>query len=135
MTKKTTEAYRAVFGYINDHILSLRCSVFMMDYERAMQNGLELVVSDINIRHCFFHNKQANVRNAKKLGKEFKTYLQSNDEAKRCFKKMLCLPLLPADKIEAEFQDLKIEVAGFNSQSFKRFTNYYERQWIQRVMI
>lgn len=135
MTKKTTEAYQAVFSYIHENILELQCSQFMMDYEKAMQKGLELVMPDINVRHCWFHHKQANVRNAKKLGKAFTTFLQSNESAKRCYKKLLCLPLLPVDKINGAFEELKAEAHSFNSTHFNRFIKYYERQWIKRVRI
>lgn len=133
MSNKTIAAYCSVFRYIHENILPLDCQYFMVDYEVAVKRALETVVPGIDVRHCWFHHNQANKRNVKKLGKPFTDYLQNDEQAKRLFKKLLCLPLLPADEIVAAFADLKLEVYALNSANYNRFMDYYERQWIQRV--
>lgn len=72
MTKKPDN------GHIHENVHSLQCSVFMMDYERATLQALGVIIPGTDLRHCWFHFKQANLRNATKLGKHFMEFLQKN---------------------------------------------------------
>lgn len=49
-----------------------------------------------------------------------------------CYK-FLCLPLLPANEIDAAFYRLKTEAENFDNRLFKRFLLYFESQWIKKV--
>lgn len=131
MSNKTQKAYEAVFQYINDNVMALDCSLFMADYEKALRNGFASVVPSAKIVGCWFHFSQACKRYAMKLSKLMKL-VRTNKDAERIYYKLLCLPLLPADKIVSAFETIKKKALEL-SQLFKKFLTYYEKQWLIRV--
>lgn len=62
-------------------------------------------------------------------------FLYSDGTAKRYYHKLLCIALLPADRIRMTFAQLKSqievyqELKGFPG-AFDRYLNYFQRQWI-----
>lgn len=127
------KAYEAVFKYVHDNVMPLDCCLFMADYEKALRNGFQTVVPQANIVGCWFHFTQACKRNAMKLSKLMKL-VRSNEDAERIYYKLLCLPLLPGDKIVSAFATIK-KAALEISQLFRKFLVYYEKQWLIRVNI
>lgn len=59
MNKKSTEAYIALFEFINTNIVELNPSSFMMDFERASRRAISSVYPECVISGCYFHFKQA----------------------------------------------------------------------------
>lgn len=133
MSRKTEEAYTHAFEYIDKNVFSLRGASFMVDFELAMRNGIAKIWIDILINTCWFHFCQACQRRVSKdfaLAKLIKT----NDEARLLYKKLLALPLLPAELILDAFYKIKVQALSSFPVAFRRILGYYDRQWIQRVM-
>lgn len=131
MSRKSEAAYTAVFKYITENVMSLACHMFMTDFEIALRNALQSVASDALARCCWFHFTQACKRCARQL--EELIPLIKEGKGKNIYHRLLCLPLLPADKIDAAFTELKQKALDLHSTGFIRFLNYYENQWLKRV--
>lgn len=58
--------------------------------------------------------------------------LKSNETLKRAYFKLLALPLLPAEHIVSCFQMIKSELVDV--QEAKKFLNYFEKQWLEKVI-
>ena len=132
MTRKTEECYRNIFKHIEENIFSLQCKSFMSDFEIPMRNALASMYPNAKLNTCWFHLTQAAKKNMSKLSTLSKL-IQRNDEARTIYKKLLALPLLPADMIVDAFHKLKT-LALSNFKQFGTFFAYFERQWLQRVI-
>lgn len=99
MTKKTTEAYKAVFKYINENIFGLEAVSFMTDYESALRNALSEIHPSAKLFSCWFHYCQA-IRRKCSGFKNFFSEIQKEKSSKTLYLKFLALPLLPAEKIK-----------------------------------
>lgn len=120
MTKKSEEAYRAVFEFVNENVMSLECKEFMSDYETALRNAFQSVVPNAKLTACFFHFCQACKRNAAKLPNLMKL-VRTNPTAEALYYKLLCLPLLPANLIGPAFNMLKSEAFELDRKAFEPF--------------
>lgn len=132
MDKRTETAYRAVFRYINENIQPLDCEYMMTDYERAMRNAIQQVLPDIQLFGCHFHFAQAMKRNARKYPGMLNT-LKCEDDAKKIYRTLLCLPLLPANAITDVFNATAVEALQKYPNKFNGFLRYIKRQWLKRV--
>ncbi|XP_055301598.1 uncharacterized protein LOC129568081 isoform X2 [Sitodiplosis mosellana] len=130
MTRKTEESYRHIFKYIDENVFSLKCKSFMTDFELPMRNALKSVYPNSDHNTCWFHLTQAAKKNMSKLSTLSKL-IRRNDEARTIYKKLLALPLLPADLIVETFHKLKT-LALSKFKQFKTYLAYFERQWLQR---
>lgn len=138
MTHKTEAAYTAVFTTINESVMNLQSfTMFMTDYERAMRNALSSVIPNATATSCWFHFVQACKRYLQKI-QELKELLNQNDESgkagKELYRRLLCLPLLHSSKIKDAFECIKKQAYGLNRKAFERFLNYYNNQWIKKVI-
>lgn len=133
MTRKTEDCYRHIFQYIEENVFSLQCKSFMTDFELPMRNALRSVHPNSEFYTCWFHLTQAAKKQMSKLSALSKL-IQRNEEARAIYKKLLALPLLPADLIAETFHKLKA-LALSKFKQFKEFLAYFERQWLQRVII
>lgn len=134
MSNKTEIAYKAVFKYLHEHVMSLECHSFMTDYESAMRNGLASVAVLAIITSCWFHFCQACKRKACKQAALMNT-IRTNDEAKKIYYELLALPLLPAKDIRSAFDVIKLRVTTLQIPHFDDFLKYYEKQWLIRVSV
>lgn len=113
MTHKKESLYRAVFTTISEQVMDLsNFTHFMSDYETAMRNAIQNVIPLAIILACWFHFVQACKRFARKIH-ELMEFLKENtpdgEAGKNVYYRLLCLPLLPANKIEKTFQGLKLQ--------------------------
>lgn len=131
MTRKTEECYTHILQFIDANIFPLKCKSFMTDFEIGMRNALRTLYPGSEFFTCWFHLTQAAERNLSKISVLVKL-IQTNGDARKIYKKLLALPLLPADRIVAAFHKLKIQALS-NFKQFKPFLVYFERQWLQRV--
>lgn len=82
---------------------------------------------------CWFHLCQACERQVAKNYALLKLLRSSNKDARELYKKILALPLLPADRIVDAFEKLAgIAMAKFPTE-FRPFIIYYRNQWLQKV--
>lgn len=131
LTNKTQVCYESVLQYINDHVMSLQCASVMTDYERGLRNAIAKVVPDAILTACWFHFCAACKKQAMKFYGNMIRLVRTNTEAANIYYRLLCLPLLPADRINDAFNELKTSAKEF--PVFKGFIGYFERQWINRV--
>lgn len=126
MSRKTEEAYTAVFKYINDNIIDLNGKASMTDYEKVMRNALKKLFPNMKLDACWFHFTQAVKKNAFKHA-GMKRLIRTNTDAANVYYKLQALPLLPANEIQTACLMLKSQAPV----KFKKFLQYYERQWLQ----
>lgn len=131
MSKRTELAYTAVFKYIHDSVLTLKCRFVMTDYEVAMRNALRSVV-EVDMHACHFHYAQALNRKAKKFPGLIQL-IYHDTQALALYRKLLCLPLLPADRIVDTFNAIALVATNQFPNKFNDFLRYIQRQWLTRV--
>lgn len=102
----------------------------MTDYERAMRSALRKIYPGAEQYACWFHYCQALRRHANAIP-GFVPAIRSNMGALEMYGKFLCLPLLPAAKIDEAFNLIKAE--AYDEDLFRRFLKYYEKQWMKQV--
>ena len=84
---------------------SPRVTEIVMDFERAMWNGVSATLQDVKILYCSFHWTQAVWRKTQELGLKPAYYV--NDEGVHLYIKMLLsLPFLPANQIQPLFDNM-----------------------------
>lgn len=132
MTRKTQACYTHVFEYIEKNICSLSGKSFMTDFELAMRNALKKIHPEMQFRTCWFHLCQAAQKNAKK-DRDFIKLIKKNEEARSMYKKILALPLLPANQIKNAFIALKADALLKFGKPFRTFLAYFEQQWLEKV--
>lgn len=106
----------------------------MTDYERAMRSALRKIYPGAELYNCWFHYCQALRRHANAIP-GFVPAVRSNMGALEIYGKFLCLPLLPAAKIEGAFTIIKAEAESYDANLFRRFLKYYEKQWMKLVVL
>ena len=104
----------------------------MCDYEMAMRKAISSVWPVARLSGCWFHYCQALRRKKASLSK-LNAFISKNIVAEITFKLFLKLPLLPAEKLQAGFD----QIVGFQEENgileyFKYFNSYFERIWIKR---
>lgn len=114
---------------MNNNIVSLKCKSFTTDYEAAMRKALKKQFSDAQFFTCWFHFTQAVKRNAASTPGFFDR-VRNDKDLTRCYYKLLCLPLLPPEKISPSFMALKTTMLVEPVEPLRLFLGYYERQWI-----
>lgn len=128
MSRRTLAAYKSALTYVHENILCLNAMAIITDFERALRNALRKVVVGITLLGCWFHHCQALER---KVASNFELFvlIRNNIRAKEIYRRIQCLALLPADKIKPAFDGLAFDALNEFPQ-FKRFIEYYDRQWI-----
>lgn len=107
----------------------------MQDYELASMNAARNMWNNLDIRGCRFHYSQAVFKNMLKRGlsRAFKT----NMEFKKWMKKVLSIPLLPANEIMPIFETLLGQNINFqevgDTANFVKFKTYLRRQWLEKI--
>lgn len=134
MTRKLEKSYEHLFRYIDAHILELKPTSFMTDFERAMRNALRTVWPAAEQFTCWFHYCQAIKRHASQIP-EFLSIARSEAKTIRIYYDVMCLPLLPAASIKIAFEELKMEAAAKHGTLYTKFMRYVESQWIKKVSI
>lgn len=132
MNKKSEQAYSHVFKYVHENLFNLSCKSFMSDFETGMRNALRSLIPNVPANGCWFHYVQAIRRKAAELGLHSKQ-VKKIKEFVPLFRRFKCLPLLPAENIEAGFKLLEGQAKGINIPQLDAFVNYFNKQWIVRV--
>lgn len=122
MSNKSQELYTASFQYLRQ--IGISPEIIMSDWERASRNSASQTWPDAIIKGCFYHFTSAV---QKKLRKMRLSTAFTNNEAKNTLQKVLCLPLLPADKIRSTFYQVKSQNT---SAMLAPWLRYVERIWI-----
>lgn len=155
MDRRTKAAYKAVFRFINENVLSLvGVASFTSDFERAMRNALKDLYPSTKRYTCHFHYCQA----LKRRAWQTETLLNAIRSDSKCrytniyipflscfyrfffthrsiYYRLQCLPLLPANRIVQTFRDLRTEAMDVNQSAFRLYFEYMQSQWIEKVRI
>ena len=75
---------------------------------------------------------QACKRKAKKLPNMVKL-IQEDKSAESIYRQLLCLPLLPPDRIVSAFEIIKLRAMALNADAFRQLLRYYNAQWLHKV--
>lgn len=136
MSKRTNKAYESVFRYIHHNLIPLHGEAIIIDFEKAMRKGLKNVLrevdSEMDILGCWFHFCQALRRALARMPALFDK-VQSDEVYKEIFRRFQCLPLLPMNHIQKEFQDLCKEALKVDKIAFSPFINYFNNEWMKIV--
>lgn len=131
MTRKTQKAYEHALRYVHENVFSLQCEAMITDYEIAMRQAVREVVPGIKQLGCWFHYAQAIRRKIASLSELFEL-IRTNERIRNIYYKIICLPLLPHDKIQNAFNVLALEGLEL-TKTFTPFVKYFQNQWLNRV--
>lgn len=131
MTRKTQKAYEHALRYVHENVFPLQCEAMITDYEIAMRKAVREVIPGIKQLGCWFHYAQAIRRKIASLSELFEL-VRTNDKIRNIYYKIICLALLPHDKIEKAFNELALEGLQL-TKSFMPFVKYFQNQWLKRV--
>ena len=135
MKEKTREAYEAVLNKIKELVPSFDIEEAIGDFEFAAKQAIESSFPDSNVKGCLFHHNNAVWKRISKKGLSGEYH--KNKSFKEWVQRLFCLPFLPSDKIQNEYNDLSNEEIVFASSDLKNkfiaFKSYYNRFWIEKV--
>lgn len=131
MTRKTQKTYEHCLRYVHENVFSLRCESIITDYEIAMRQALKEVVPGIKLLGCWFHFAQAIRRKVASICELFEL-VRTNDKIRHVYYKIICIALLPFEKIERTFNELALEGLEL-TKHFTPFVKYFRNQWLKRV--
>uniref|UniRef100_A0ABD2XDD1 MULE transposase domain-containing protein n=1 Tax=Trichogramma kaykai TaxID=54128 RepID=A0ABD2XDD1_9HYME len=111
------------------------------DYEKAFMKSVRKAFK-AHVRGCYFHFAQAIVRKAK--SKDYRLYKRNNakenPKGEQIIKKLLVLPLLPANNIPEGFdvilklvKKLFIDEPKYLERWSKFLNNYFTKEWMKKV--
>lgn len=132
MSRKSTEAYHAVFKYIEDEIYQLKPAQFMTDFEAGMRKAIVFTYPHAILFGCWYHYCAAIRR--KVLGLNLYRLIVDSVSAKSIYRKMLSLPLLPSELIQEGYELIKQE--AYDKKLYKEFKKvflYFENFWLHLV--
>lgn len=134
MESKCVPSYEQVFNYIENHLIKLSPQLIHSDYEASLVRALRNVYPRAKITGCWFHYCQA-LRKHFRYGKQNEMFrnLMNNSELYNLYKKLLSLPLLPAERISEGFEIIKEEIFKKDfSRFFKSTLDYFNRYWLKK---
>lgn len=133
MTNKSTDAYTDVFNYIEENVFNLRPASFMTDFESGMRAAINKCYPNAVLHGCWYHFKAAVRRRCLKEG--LYMMIAENPSARKIYRMLLNLPLLPPSSIEEGFTII-VNIAR-SERLFKYFNKvfgYFKSYWLQQVV-
>lgn len=129
MTRKTAEAYKALFEFIEKEVFELEPVEFMTDYEDGMRLAIKTHWANVEIHGCWFHYSKAILKKCRKLG--MTKLLKRNENARAIKKQLAALPLLPIEKIREGFETVKKFASKKKLlKKFSRLFQYVQSYWL-----
>ena len=134
MSKKTGSLYSQVVGKIKE-LLPITVTGIITDYEHALYSSLSSGFPDATVSGCKFHHDQALYKTGI-LKNGLATLYTSHLEFRKWVEPLMCLPLLPSDRIIEMFNYLKINRADIpesENEKMKKLLKYYQRYWLEQI--
>lgn len=134
MTNKSTEAYKAVFNYIEKNIFKLKATSFITDFEHGMRAAINVCYPNAVFHGYWYHFKAAVRRRCLQEG--LYSMMAENPFGRRIYRMLLNLPLLPSESIEAGY-NIIVDMAR-DKNLFKRFEHiflYFQGYWLRLVSL
>jgi hypothetical protein len=130
LPNRTAAVYRRLFRALNTVASSqgaaLNPPTLMLDFEASTLNVLQEFYPDSKIAGCLFHFGQSLWRKIQSLGLE--PAIRDSDDAKKWFRRLCALPLVPTDHIDDAFlwiQEDAPEIPGIS-----RMHDYMVDTWV-----
>lgn len=132
ISRATAIAYEAVFKYSEDNVFKLKPARFMADFEAAMRKAIVDFYPEATVSGCWYHFCAAVRRKALSFG--LHDLIKNDFNAWSVYKKLQCLPLLPADNIVEGFEIIVRQSIEFGLyEEFKELFEYFEIFWLVMV--
>lgn len=129
MSGKRAELYKKVFDFIEKKLIKLNPASFMTDFEAGMRKAINEFYPDAILNGCWYHFCAAVRR--KLLSFDMHQLISNVPAAKSIYRKILSLPLLPAEVIMDGYNIVKQEaIAAGLDEKFKKFYEYFEQYWL-----
>lgn len=132
MLNKKAKTYQDVFNYIEEKVFKLQPAQFMCDFGTGLRKAISCVFPDIPLYGCWYHYCAAVRRRLMTLN--MYRIITDNDAGTMIYRMILCLPLLPKDKILDGLLFVKNE-SKMNAlfKVFKKIFKYFEDFWMNLV--
>ncbi|KAK3107398.1 hypothetical protein FSP39_013721, partial [Pinctada imbricata] len=129
MSWKRSKIYSKVLRHLL-HVLGEAPAVisFMADFEAGIWKGLRRVFTDPTIHGCAFHWSKAVYTKVQKLG--LQVAYEERDDLNKFVRRVMALPLLPADHIRPAFAYLRSKSS--DQPSLVPLLDYVEETWLNR---
>lgn len=133
MSNKSAEAYQAVFDFIENKVFEMKPSEFMTDFEGGMRKAINQCYPNAILRGCWFHFKAAVRRRFMSL--HMYRLITDDLKARKIYRMLMNLPLLPPESIENGYQIIKEEARSNKlTKVFQQIFTYFERYWLKVVV-
>ena len=131
LTRKTEGLYLALFEKVKEINPLFEPRRVMADFEQAPINALTDIFPNIETMGCWFHFVNAVIKKLRKVGltDEYTT----NPVIRGVLKSLMCLPLLPAEEIEASFILLKDSLSPGDRRRLRPLLRYMRRFWLNQI--
>ena len=134
MSGRSSPDYVSVFKALMGLVPQAKVGKIVLDFERAVWSALYGMMSrdefpQVTIKGCFFHFAQAVFRKIQNLG--LKTSYVKDLGTKDICRRMMSLPLLPEQCVEAEFRHLNEKCDESGIEALQRFGEYMRKNWIE----
>ncbi|CAF1574712.1 unnamed protein product, partial [Didymodactylos carnosus] len=127
--------YQQLFKVLQDLAISMNRTFkpdrILSDFEPSLIPAVASEFPQAVHSGCFYHYTQAIYRRMQILGLTI-AYSQ-NDEIRICCRKLMALALLPLDKVEWAFHDLRTKPPAAVNQTLHQLFLYFEKQWMTDV--
>jgi len=135
MTRKSQDAYRAVFNKVHNLVSDFKPVSAMADYEDASVAALREVFGEVNVSGCWFHFGQAIIKRVNKIG--LKDAYTNEPDVTKVVQSLLGLPLLPASEIVLGWQDVTSSIDGDGqfARQLRQLVAYVKKQWLDRQSV
>ena len=132
MQKRTYKAYDELFDQLKriglKYSSPLAPEIALTDFEKAARKALRFHFTNIRLKGCFFHFKQAVGRWIFKNG--YKLTYSLNIDFKKWFRKLSCLAVVPLDQV-VEAWDLIQDEARTLNVNVQPIIKYFQKTWME----
>lgn len=134
MSHKTADLYERVFAYIEKNIFKLNPTQFMCDFETGLRAAIRKFYPNTPMHGCWFHYSQR-IR-SRHMKSNMYRLITEDFYARRIYRKMLRLPLLPAENILEGYESIKADARSNRlSVAFRQIFKYFEEYWLNLVSL
>lgn len=134
MSGKTAELYKMVFQFIELNFFKLEPAHFMTDFEGGLRKAINEFYPNAVLSGCWYHYCAALRR--KHLSLKMYELITDVPAAKKIYRMMLSLPLLPKETILDGYTIIRNEaVAKGLGKKFKGIFDYFDQYWLFIVSV
>lgn len=134
MSGKTAELYKQVFDFIEKKLIQLHPIQFMADFEAGLRKAINEHYPHAILYGCWYHFCAAVRRKFLKL--QMYQLITKVPAARKIYRMILSLPLLPSESILNGYNIVKQEAATKSlTERFGAIFQYFEQYWLLIVSL